>query len=118
MRSCPPRSGPGHRAHVAGHVVDGDVQGVVVTEDVVGQRVTDQEQVDPALVDDAGARFVVGGEHDQRGGAITALVAPEARDGDRLAHARPALERAGAPPPAGYLRVRWCQAHAGQTSTS
>ena len=60
-------------ADVVGHVVDRDVQGVLVAEDVVGDRVAHQQHVDAGGVDDAGARLVVGGDHDERLGAVAAL---------------------------------------------
>ena len=44
--------GPGHRRGVVDHVVDGHLQGVLVAQDVVGQRVADQDDVNPGGVGD------------------------------------------------------------------
>ena len=53
-------------ADVAGHVVDGDLEGVVVAEDDHGHRVAHEDDVDAGLVGDAGGGRVVGGDHHQR----------------------------------------------------
>ena len=71
-------------------------------------------------LNDARTRLVVGRHHDDRDVAVAALARPQRghRD-DALAHGDGGvfLRRCG-PPPAGYFRIRWCQAHAGHTSTS
>ena len=60
------RSGAGHRPNVVGHVVHGDLQRVVVAEHDHGHRVADQDEVDAALVGDAGTGRVVRGHHHER----------------------------------------------------
>ena len=49
-------SRPGDRRGVVGHVLDGDLEGVLVAEHGVGDRVADEDQVDPGGVGDPGAR--------------------------------------------------------------
>ena len=43
-----PGLGPGHGGDVVGHVVDGDLQSVVVAEDDHGEAVADEDDVTPA----------------------------------------------------------------------
>ena len=54
------------RGDVVRHVVDGDVERVVVTEHDHRQRVADEDHVDPGFVDDARGGRVVGRDHDER----------------------------------------------------
>ena len=114
------RRGTRHRGGVVRHHVDVDVERVGVSEDRVGHRVPDEDDVGPGLRHDAGARFVVGRHHDDGRGAVAALAGPQRRDGDGpVAHRSGAvLLGRGVRPPAGYLRIKWCQAHDGHTSTS
>ena len=111
---------PGHGRGVMGHDVDVDVQRVWVAQDGIGDRVAHQDDVGAGVRDDASARCIVGRDHHDRRGAVAPFARPQRGDGDG-----PLAHRAGAaffgrdlPPPAGYLRMRWCQAQAGQTSTS
>ena len=54
------------RGDMVRHVVDGDPQRVVVAEHDHRERVPDEDHVDPRFVDDARARRVVRGDHDER----------------------------------------------------
>ena len=114
------RFGAGHRRGVVGHDVDVDVQRVGEAQDGVGDRVPHQDDVGAGVRDDAGAWRVVGRDHHDRRCAVTPFARPQRGDGDGpLAHcAGVAFFGRVLPPPAGYLRMRWCQAQAGQTSTS
>ena len=60
-----PGLGPGGGRDMVGHVVDRDLERVLVAEDDHGQRVADQDHVDPGGVGDPGRREVVGGHHHQ-----------------------------------------------------
>ncbi len=116
------RRGAGHGGGVVGHDVDVHVQRVGVAEDGVGHRVADQNDVGAGVGHNAGARLVVGRDHDDGRVPVAPLARPQRRDGDGLAGlahgAGAAFFWRGVRPPAGYLRMRWCQAQAGQTSTS
>ena len=80
------RLGPGaRRADMVGDVVDGDLERVVVAEDDHGDRVTDEDEVDPRVIGDARTGRVVGGDHDQRLGPVTDLAAADRRCGHRPA---------------------------------
>src|SRR5579875_1933292 len=109
----------GHCSNVAFHIVDRDLQGVLVAEHVVRDGIANEHYVDSGLVDDASAWLVIGGDHHDRRSTVTAFASGERRNRDRFGgHDRPnAAERRIVPPP-GYFRMRWCQAHSTQTSTS
>ena len=68
----PRRQAPGDGGGVVGHVVDGDLEGVVVAEHDHGEGVADQDQVGPAVGHHPGAGGVVGGDHHQGFGAVGA----------------------------------------------
>ena len=63
---------PGHGRGVMRHVVDGDLEGVVVAEHDHGEGVADQDQVGPTVGHHPGAGGVVGGDHHQGIGAAGA----------------------------------------------
>ena len=61
-----PRLGTSGGCHVVGHVVDRDVERVLMAEHDHGERVADQDHVDAGAVGDPCRRKVVRGHHDQR----------------------------------------------------
>jgi hypothetical protein len=77
-------AGPCHRGDVVRHLGDRHGEGVVVAEDDHGHRVADEDHVDAGLVEDPGAREVVGRHHHDR---WSALARPHRRGGELLAHA-------------------------------
>ena len=70
-------AGRGHGRHVVDHDIGIDVEGVFMTEDVVGDRVADQQNVHAGVGDDAGSRLVVRRHHDDGDRPGTALAAAE-----------------------------------------
>ncbi len=68
---------------MVGHVVHGDLEGVLVAEDDVGHRVADQDQVDPGGVGDPGSGGVVGGDHHQGCVSVTSFGGADRGHGDR-----------------------------------
>ena len=79
------RLGSGDGADVVGDVGHGDLERVVVAEDHHGHRVTDEDEVDPGVIDDPCTGRVVRRHHDQRLGPITDLAAADRRRGHRRA---------------------------------
>ncbi len=75
------RVGPGHRSGVVGNVLNGHLQGVVVTEDDHRNRIPYEDHVGTGLIDHPGTRSVVGGEHHQRVASTGDLAFPN--DGNR-----------------------------------
>ncbi len=61
-----PRVGGRHRLDVMHHHIGVDVQRVLMTQDGVGDRVTDQDQVYAGVGHDPRPRLVVGRHHDDR----------------------------------------------------
>ena len=61
-----PGLGPRHGTDVVRHVVDGDLQRVVIAEDDHGHAVPDENDVDARLVGDAGSRRVIRRHHHER----------------------------------------------------
>ena len=72
-----------HGRRVMGHVLGGDLKGVLVAEHDHGQGVADENHVGPGAMGDPGTGRVVRGDHDQAGaGAVAvALAGLHARGG-------------------------------------
>ena len=79
--------GPSDRRRVMGHIVDRDLQRVVVAQHDHGERVTDQDEVGASLACDSSARSVIRGDHDERIATVTHL----ARRNCRGRHAHDSL---------------------------
>ena len=62
-----------HRSRVVRHHVDADLERVVVAEDHVGHRVTDQDEVDAGRVEQPSCRLVIGRHHRQGRITVAAL---------------------------------------------
>ena len=74
------RLGAGDRANVVRHLADVDSERVVVAEDRVPDRITDEDDVDPGVVGDTRERGIVGGHHDDRRRALGPFARGNRRD--------------------------------------
>ena len=71
--------GPSHRRGVMHHVVDRDLEGVVVAEHHHRDRIADQDQIGTGFACDASTGGVVGGDHDEGLTTITHLARSDCR---------------------------------------
>ena len=121
------RPGAGHGRGADGPSRPGSTCMVHVAEHGVGHRVPDQDHVDTGLGDDAenglsyAVTMAIGDAPSRRlrVGSVGTLDgpggAPRAPGRRRVVGPGPATGRIATP---GYLRIRWCQAQSGHTSTS
>ena len=80
-------------ADVMAHLGDADVDRAFQAQDVVGNRIADQDHVDPSFISQACERGVVGGNHHDRVEAVATLTFRDSRSGDLLHGLSSAVQR-------------------------